>query len=493
MNHKHLFTYLILLGLGLGSACSLQEQDALPLHQLPPLQPDILGVTLPRNIAPLRFQLPDSCGLSDIQAVFYTSDQKQIVWHRSGEVAIAIDDWQRLIQGQDSILVKVQGKKAGQWVEYDAFPLYLSNDSIDPYLSYRLIEPGYEVWGKMGIYQRQLASYDESPILENTSTQGGCMNCHTYRQHDPDQMLFHLRAHCGGTYILNHGKVEKLNTKTAQTLSALVYPAWHPSGRYVAFSTNLTKQAFHSTDRNRIEVFDTNSDIVIYDVENHLIFSNPALKSEGAFETFPSFSPDGRMLYFCSADSVNVMQHYDSVHYSLCRVSFDADAPVGQQIGTQVDTLYNARLSGGSVSFPRVSPNGDFLIFTLSGYGNFSIWHKDADLYRLRLSDDSIVPLSLLNTPDVESFHSWSSNGRWLVFSSRREDGLYTRPFITHIDANGVATKPFPLPQSDLRHDARLMKSYNLPEFMKGPVSLPSNFADQAANDAGIDVKFQEE
>ena len=135
MNHKHLYTYILLLGLGLGSACSLQEQDALPLHQLPPLQPDIQGVTLPRNLAPLRFQLPDSCGLSDIQAVFYASDQKQIVWHRSGEIAIAIDDWQKLIQGQDSILVKVQGKKAGQWVEYDAFPLYLSDKILINLLS----------------------------------------------------------------------------------------------------------------------------------------------------------------------------------------------------------------------------------------------------------------------------------------------------------------------------------------------------------------------
>lgn len=477
------------------ASCSVREQQATLLHCEAPVTPDIQSVTLPRNLAPLRFGLEESNPLSSVQAVFVSGETHHVVPEKDGQIAIAPEDWQSLIQGVDSVSIRIQGKKDGAWVEYDPIRLYLSADPIDPYLSYRLIEPGYEVWGKMGLYQRNLETYEQTPILENTQTNEGCMNCHTYRQQNPEEMLFHLRAACGGTYVVRGGKVEKLNTKTPETISALVYPSWHPSGRYIAFSTNTTRQSFHSSDRNRIEVFDLASDVVIYDVERHEIFSCPALKSELAFETFPSFSPDGKTLYFCSADSLNVYTDYDKVHYSLCSISFDAEAAESSSqaaFGTTVDTLYNARVEGQSISFPRVSPNGDYLMYTKASYGNFSIWHKDADLYLIDLATGEHRSMDALNSDDVDSFHTWSSNGRWLVFSSRRIDGLYTRPYLTHIDAEGNATKPFPVPQEHMLHDLYLMKSYNLPEFMTGPVTIPSSLLEQCAkSDSGTDVQYR--
>ena len=89
-----------------------------------------------------------------------------------------------------------------------------------------------------------------------------------------------------------------------------------------------------------------------------------------------------------------------------------------------MDTLYNAREAGRSVKFPRVSPDGKRLLYTVSDYGNFSIWHKDADLHMLDLSTGAIDSLPEVNSPDVESYHSWSGNSRWFVFSSRRGDGF---------------------------------------------------------------------
>ena len=88
------------------------------------------------------------------------------------------------------------------------------------------------------------------------------------------------------------------------------------------------------------------------------------------FETFPTFSPDGKTLYFCTAEARPIPQEYSEVKYNLCSVSFD---PVTRAFGAQVDTLYNAKSGGMSASFPRVSPDGRYLLYTLSGYGNFSI------------------------------------------------------------------------------------------------------------------------
>jgi hypothetical protein len=201
-----------------------------------------------------------------------------------------------------------------------------------------------------------------------------------------------------------------------------------------------------------------------------------------------TFSPDGKTLYFCSADSVPMPNDYRDVKYSLCAIAFDTET---RTFGDIVDTLYNARTNNKSVSFPRISPDGKHLMFTLSDYGNFSIWHKEADLYMVSLNNDSIFPLSTLNSNDVESYHSWSSNSRWVVFSSRRDNGLYTQPFIAYIDSCGNAHKPFLLPQEETGYYDSLMKSFNIPEFTTGNVrTTPYELSTIAKRERGVDVSF---
>jgi len=287
--------------------------------------------------------------------------------------------------------------------------------------------------------------------------------------------------------VILDGKVKKLNTKTDKTMSPLVYPSWHSSGKYVAFSVNSTQQSFHLNDVNTIEVFDNKSDVVVYDVEKETIATSSLLFSDASFETFPTFSSDGKTLFFCTAPAVTMPASYDSVHYSLCSIAFD---PEKRTFGDRVDTLYNATLEGGSVSFPRVSPDGKYLLFTKAGYGNFSIWHKDADLFLCALETGEIRRLDAVNSLDVESYHSWDSGSRWFVFSSRRLDGLYTRLYIAYLDEQGNAGKPFLLPQKDVGFYHRFMKSYNIPELIKGKVSLNEyQIARMAKKDQGINLK----
>jgi dipeptidyl aminopeptidase/acylaminoacyl peptidase len=180
---------------------------------------------------------------------------------------------------------------------------------------------------------------------------------------------------------------------------------------------------------------------------------------------------------------------YKEVRYSLCRVDFD---PSDCSFGQRTDTLYNAAVLGGSVSFPRISPDGRFLAFTLSGYGNFSIWHKDADVYCIDLQSGGLSEMAALNSDDVESYHSWSGSGRWMVFSSRRDDGLYTRPYISYVDEDGEAHKPFLLPQKNPKkyYDSQMF-SYNIPEFIEGKIDLDGRqIADFAKEADGIQVTY---
>ena len=486
---KYLFFLLVLLFISC-SEKSIRVKSALDL--LPPIFPDYVDVTIPSNIAPLHFKLTDSCVCEQARAVFEIGEKRIEIKAKNKQFAISQSSWKKLMEdttGSKTLKITVLANISDEWVSYKPFYMYIAPEPVDPYIAYRLIEPGYEVWNEMGIYQRCLENYEETPIVTNQQTQYNCMNCHSFCMQDPDKMLFHMRATFPGTILINGDKIEKLNTKTDQTISSLVYPSWHPSGKYVAFSVNDTKQAFHTTDPNRVEVYDNVSDVVVYDVDKHEIVTTPLLFSETAFETFPTFSPDGRTLYFCTSDAVGMPQEYTEVKYNLCAISFN---PERRQFGTQVDTLYRVRSKGKSVSFPRISPNGKFLMFTLSDYGNFSIWHKDADLYMLNLATKQISPLDTLNSDDVESYHSWSSNNHWVIFSSRRIDGLYTRPFIAYIDAEGQASKPFLLPQDDIDFYHRFMKSYNIPEFITGKVKHKGyTISQKAIEDKGIDVIFK--
>ena len=471
----YLFTFLLFL-----AACTETVTDAKQENALPQIYPDYLGVTIPVNIAPLNFGMTDEKALL-VDAV--VSDRHGHTLHSQGKESVDfdLDDWHTLLDQNrgDSLSVTVSAKYDDGWHTYSPFSIYISPDSIDYGICYRLIEPGYEVWSKMGIYERDLSSFDERALIENTQFEG-CVNCHSFNRGNPADMSLHIRGPHGAT-LLRHSlstntQFTAYNTKTDQTLGLCVYPYWHPSGRYIAYSTNNTRQVFHTAHQNRVEVFDTASDLQVYDVEKNELLLSPLLKQDSVYETFPVFSADGRSLYFCAARALPEGSHeLDSIRYNLCRIDFD---PATGNYGNRIDTIINAEVQHHSVSFPRPSYDGRFLCYTLSDYGQFSIWHHEADLYLLDLSTGENHPMMGANSDDTESFHNWSTNSRWLVLSSRRDDGLFTRPYFCHVDANGRVSKAFMLPQRNPRRFYReRFFSFNVPDF----IIAPTHFDDRQA------------
>ena len=474
------------------TACTETVSDATQENILPQIYPDYTGVTIPVNIAPLCFNMADETALR-IDAVVTDSHGGSL--HAQGEESVDfdLDEWHGLLAQNrgDSLSVVVSAKYEDGWHTYKPFSIYVSPDSIDYGLCYRLIEPGYEVWSKMGIYERDLSSFEEQPLIENTQFKG-CVNCHSFNRADPKDMSLHIRGPHGATLLRkDYGPVTAYNTRTDHTLGLCVYPYWHPSGRYIAYSTNTTNQLFHSAGKNRVEVFDTASDLQVYDVEKNELLLSPLLKQDSVYETYPVFSADGRSLYFCAARALPEGSHQlDSIRYSLCRIDFD---PATGSFGDQIETVVDAASQQKSVSFPRPSYDGRFLCYTLSDYGQFSIWHHEADLWLLDLRSEkgevkseklaAARPMDGANSKDTESFHNWSTNSRWLVVSSRRDDGLFTRPYFCHVDKDGNVTKAFMLPQRNPRrfYRGRFM-SFNVPDFITAPTRFDSRQATQAIN-----------
>lgn len=432
------------------------------------IYPDYKDVTVPFNIAPLNFM---TLGVQKGAVRFSADDGLSTdVAVKNGKVDIPIRKWRNMLDSSKggSLSVTVADADGNA---YRPFHIHVSADPVDRYVAYRLIEPGYVLWNEMGIYQRDLESFRQTAIVENKEIDHACVNCHSFADRDPETMVMHARKTAyGGTYIQKDGRWEMLDTKTPQTISALVYPFWHPGRRFVAFSVNDTKQTFHVSDLNKIFVYDFKSDVVVYDTDERKLLTAPALFSRTSFETFPAFSNDGKRLYYCTADSVKMPTDYRQLKYSLCSIEFDENTG---SFG-KTDTL--VRAGSESVTMPRVSPDGRYLLYTSTAYGNFTVWHKDADLALIDLVDGSIRKAGEWNSSDAESYHSWSGNSRWAVFSSRRDGTGFTRLYIGHIGEDGKLGKAFLLPQKDPESNKRLMKSYNIPEFVEGKVS-PKGYA----------------
>lgn len=463
--------------------CSRSLGDAAETSQsYPPIYPDYPDCTIPVNIAPLNFRVR---GVDGIKSDFKIDGNVILsVLGKKGLIDIPMKEWRKMLetaQGQKiEVEVSTWSNMHPNGIKYKPFDIFVSPDSIDAYVSYRLIEPGYETWKKMGIYQRELCSFAEKAIVENDVNDSGCLNCHSYRNYSPSTMMFHARGKGGGTVMYKDGKLKKINLATTGPKKQGVYPMWHPAGRYIAFSSNDTHQTFFGRKGNPIEVYDISSDLIIYDTETDSVITDPRFSETSRWETFPAWSPDGKYLYFCSADSCGMPLGRKDLHYDLLRVGFDASTG---RMGETVDTIRSSALEGGSVSFPRISPDGKYLMYTLAENATFPIWHKEADLEVIRLSDNEIIDASLINSPECESYHSWSSSGRWVIFSSRRLDGRYTRLFIAHMDKDGEFGKPFLLPQSDPEHNMLRMKSYNIPELMRGEVKIEKSKLKDLFND----------
>ena len=460
-------------------ACTSQRpQNAIQTDKLPNIFPAYYGTTIPFNIAPLNFKTEEVAS-----RIFVSIEGKNGKLEKSfdgNKTDWPINDWSDFLNTNkgDSIFVSVFTFNNDQWNVFKPIGYFVSADPIDDYLFYRLIEPGYQSWNKMGLYQRQLRSFEETTILDNKIMAHSCMNCHTLSANNPENMVFHIRGNNSGTIIIKDGKVKKLESKKPTKFKSVSFPSWHPSNKFIAFSINKIRQMFPSHGSERAHAFDMGSDMVIYNVEKEEYFTSPLIYADDAFEAFPCFSPDGKSLYFISAPAAPMPQEIKDIQYSLCRIDFD---PETATLGNKVDTLISPAKTRKSLTMPRISPDGKYILITMSDYGNFPAYNEEADLYLYGVKDSSLIRLDAVNSNQVESYHSWSSNGHWIVVSSRRLDGLFMNAYIAHIDENGIADKPFLLPQEDPDFYKSFLFSFNLPEFSIAKVPVSPNQIEKAA------------
>ena len=477
--------------------------DYVSVNEQPKLYPDYSNVTCPPNIAPLNFSLLNSCKQCVVELAGRHSSLV-VEGGADGKIIFDENEWKSLLKKHagDSLAVNLYVRRSECWQKLRSCQLYVAAEPIDSFLSYRLIEPGYIPYRRLGIYQRNLTNFEVEPVYENNVTddpqQNHCINCHNFQQYGTSRMLFHVRENHGGTIIYDNGKLTKVDFKGDSIPGGAVYPAWHPVKPWVVFSTNITGQSFHINTSERVEVLDMASDLIFCDWEHGTVIY--ILHTDSVMENFPHWSPDGKRLYYTAAKvpemaeldmegrDVYSTEHYRELRYDVMYMDFDEQNQTFSAPHLLVDCAKNEK----SASVPRVSPDGRYVLYTLGNYGQFHIWHKSADLWVHDLKNGTDYPLEAANSHDVESYHTWSSNGRWIAFSSKRDDGDYTRVYIAYFDNEGKPRKALMLPQEDPEENILLLKSYNVPELTREAVHVSrKDFENAVYKQPACKVKFE--
>ncbi len=454
-------------------SCGIERApEQQPCQEQAPIFPDYIGVTIPAEIAPMNFNID---GVEDFDRVYV-----KVTGTNGGEIEAGgqwadFDPkrWHEITEQNrgGSLIFDVSVKtKAGVWTRYQPFEMHVSQHPLKDYgLTYRKIAPGFETFSKIGIYQRDLSSFEETPILEETAVHGQCLNCHYANRGSAEQFTIHIRGGHGGTLVKNDGQCEYINTKTDETVGSCTYGYWHPDGRYCAFSLNKIYQNFYVSKDRLVEPWDAVSDLAVLDTKTNELIVSPLVMTEDC-ETTPAFSPDGSIIYFCYAPKADMPGDYQKLKYSLCSIGFDAE---NGRFGERVDTIIDANKIGKSVSLARPSYDGRFLMYCVTDYGTTPIDRPESDLWLMDLSTGDTRMMEEVNSEVSDAYHNWARDSRWFVFGSRREDGLYALAYLSCLGEDGRATKPFLLPQRNpQKYYGENLYSFNAPDFTYDKVDL---------------------
>jgi hypothetical protein len=448
--------------------------EYISVNKIPVIRPDYTGTVIPPNISPLNFVVKEQ-GTQYYVKIYSVKGNNIDVFSKTGQIVIPTGQWKELLsanRGRQLYFDIYIRDKTNRWTRFKTIANNIASEDIDHYLVYRKMVPVHSNWSQMGIYQRNLENFDESPVLDNRFHRGVCLNCHTFYNNRTDKMLIGIRSKKYGSsaLLVENGTVNKIGTK-------FTYVSWHPTGRLAVYSVNKVHQFFHTARDEVRDVIDMDSILLYYLVDSKTVKTSPNISKKDRLETYPTWSPDGRYLYFSSApmlwsDRNKVPpERYDEVKYDLLRISYNLKSDKWGEL----ETVLSTQDTGLSILEPRISPDGRWLLFCMCNYGSFPIHHQDSDLYLMDLKAAQETGQYKyrrleINSDQSESWHSWSSNSRWIAFSSRRRDGLFTRSYFSYVDEEGKVYKPILLPQKDPEFYDSCLQTYSVPELVTKPV-----------------------
>jgi len=380
--------------------------------------------------------------------------------------------------------IAILGVKGANIVSGSDVVIRTSLDSVNASIFYRDVPLPFEFANKnlTNIRWRlgDISKAHESKVM--LTNMPVCGNCHSFTKDGKTLAMDVDYANDKGSYVIS--KIEKETVlsmdkimswsdyrrddgeKTFGLLSQI-----SPEGRYAA-STVKDRSIFVPLDDLMISqlFFPIKGIISIYDRETDKIWALPGASDPKYCQSNPNWTPDGKYLIFARAQayrSKEIEKYKEAVlptsvaaefidgkrefKYDLYRIPFNNGK------GGTPEPIPGASNNNMSNYFPRVSPDGKWLVFTQAK--NFMLLQPDSKLFIMPIQGGEPREM-MCNNSMMNSWHSWSPNSRWLVFSSK-ERGAYTQLYLTHIDENGNDTPPVLVENFVLPN-----RAVNIPEFV---------------------------
>jgi hypothetical protein len=464
-------------------------EEAVALAQTAHIEPDYKDLIIPPNIAPLNFTIKEPGNRFYVNLRGKAGPSIEIRSRRP-TVLIPEGPWHRLLVlnrgGQVQIEVSAQNED-GHWRRFAPITNRIAYEQIDPFLLYRKIRAVHNTWSSMGIYQRNLETYDEKPILDNRRFANECCHCHTLLNNSPDAAMVVIRStrYENSLVLIRQGTVEGIRGTVGT-------PAWHPTGRMMVFAFSKPRLMLHTARTDMRDIAELEGWIGYFLTGGNAVCRIPGLTDDTRLLAFPTWTPDGRYLYYCNAPNLwtNMAairpDTYTTIRYDLMRIAYDVDR---DQWG-EPETVLPASETRFSIAQPRISPDGRWLFFCACAYGAFPPYDSGSDLYGIDLNAASQTGKATyrkleVNSPECESWLNWSANSRWIVFSSKRASPLFNRPYLAYVAPNGDCGKAFLVPQKDPAYYDSLLKTYTIPTLAAGPITVPQRKILEAIQDPG--------
>jgi len=338
---------------------------------------------------------------------------------------------------EKEVLITIYRLDKGVTYKSQPVRLAISERSLDDRIAFRMVQPLFDPELPNAI---KIFSFDQKLPVSLIELQGTCVGCHNY---SANTAIFNIKRGVGRK-LVTATRDDQEYSLDKHAFGDFSFFTISPDGKHGVLVRNPLGRLIVKKDF--IEPFDypyQAADVYIYNFEDKTLTPLKGASDRNFVEDMPSFSPDGQYVIF-SRYQYSEKDGVRGIH------SMDLyQVPFNNGNGGDPVPIKNASSNNMYQYFARYAPNGKWISFCRADGSKGIYARRSSDIYLLSTKDNSVTKLNLNLDNTMDSWHDWSSDSHWLIFSSNREKNRLTSLYLVYIDDNGKDYPPVKLVGSD--------------------------------------------